>query len=244
MDSTLAGLAGEASGSVRHAGGEGRQTDLGECYRGNGGSYPAVSSLPSQPEDATQRMSAAARGDANAANQLLPLVYDQLRRAAQRQIAGEGARRTLSATGLVHEAHLKLVGPREVEWAGREHFYAAAAEARRRILIDRALARNGRNPGARNARLRAMAIAGLSSEGTDEDSDGILAFDDAVGRLDSVDTTSGGSCMPRTSSTRPRFSSAKRWRSSGRQGRQCSTLLDPVCGARFKPGVHSGRKEP
>ena len=72
-------------------------------------------------------MSAAADGDKSAANELLPLVYEQLRRTAESDLRRERPDHTLSATALVHEAYLRLVGPREVPWANRSHFYAAAA---------------------------------------------------------------------------------------------------------------------
>ncbi|MCW5766321.1 MAG: hypothetical protein KIT68_10135 [Phycisphaeraceae bacterium] len=74
---------------------------------------------PARAPDATVLLNAVGQGGREAADQLLPLVYDQLRRAAERQLAGERAGHTLSATALVHEAYLKLVGPREVPWAGR-----------------------------------------------------------------------------------------------------------------------------
>ncbi len=102
-------------------------------------------------------------------------------------MAGERAGHTLSATALVHVAYLKLAGPREVPWAGRAHFYAAAAETMRRILIDRARARHGRAPDSREARLRALAITGLESVSPAENSDGLLALDDALVRLEGVD---------------------------------------------------------
>src|SRR6185295_6883619 len=86
-------------------------------------------------------MTQAANGDRAAAHRLLPLVYDQLRRAAQIHMSNERSNHTLSATALVHEAYLKLIGPREVPWGGRGHFYAAAAEAMRRILLDHAKGR-------------------------------------------------------------------------------------------------------
>src|SRR5215471_11107417 len=86
-------------------------------------------------------MARAAGGDRAAADLLLPLVYDQLRQAAQVQMAAERRDHTLSATALVHEAYLKLAGPRDLPWAGKAHFYAAAAEAMRRILIDYARSR-------------------------------------------------------------------------------------------------------
>lgn len=96
---------------------------------------------PSTGADATILLQAAGNGDRDAADRLLPLLYNQLRQAAQRELNSERAGHTLSATALMHEAYLKLVGPREVPWAGRGHFYVAAAEAMRRILLDHAKAR-------------------------------------------------------------------------------------------------------
>src|SRR5258708_1822165 len=100
-----------------------------------------------EPNEATRYLSAAAEGDKAGADALLPLVYEQLRSVAQRRLEEERSGHTLSATGLVHEAYLKLVGPREIPWAGRGHFYAAAAEAMRRILLDHARARGRRGGG-------------------------------------------------------------------------------------------------
>ena len=102
---------------------------------------------PDGQPDVTLLMNAAADGDTAAAAQLLPLAYDQLRRAAQQRMDAERGDHTLSATALVHEAYLKLVGPRQVPWAGRGHFYAAAAQAMRRILIDHARSRAARGGG-------------------------------------------------------------------------------------------------
>lgn len=88
--------------------------------------------------EVTRILAAIERGDAGAANELLPLVYDQLRREAQRRMAGERSDHTLQATALVHEAYLRLLGDQQVPWQNRAHFFAAAAEAMRRILIDHA----------------------------------------------------------------------------------------------------------
>jgi RNA polymerase sigma factor (TIGR02999 family) len=89
--------------------------------------------------DVTRLLDAAAAGDAKAAAELLPLVYDELRLLAAARMASEAPDHTLQPTALVHEAFLKLVGPvPEATWNGRTHFYAAAAEAMRRILIDHA----------------------------------------------------------------------------------------------------------
>ena len=94
--------------------------------------------------DASRLLNAIEQGDAQAAARLLPLVYDELRRLAAAQLAGERPGQTLSATALVHEAYLRLVGcpageqEKEVRWDGRGHFFAAAAEAMRRILVETA----------------------------------------------------------------------------------------------------------
>jgi RNA polymerase sigma factor (TIGR02999 family) len=90
-------------------------------------------------DDVTQLLSAIEQGDPHAVSQLLPLVYDELRRLAARKLAGEAAGQTLQATALVHEAYLRLVGKGgEHAWNGRGHFFAACAEAMRRILVENA----------------------------------------------------------------------------------------------------------
>jgi RNA polymerase sigma factor (TIGR02999 family) len=132
--------------------------------------------------DATLLMNAAADGDTAAAEQLLPLVYDQLRRDAQQRMGSERGDHTLSATALVHEAYLKLVGPRQVPWAGRGHFYAAAAQAMRRILIDHARSRAAR--GGTGLRLEDIGDVGAL---TAADSEQILAVDAALTRLEADD---------------------------------------------------------
>ena len=113
---------------------------------------------------------------------LLPLVYDQLRAVAQRALAAERPGHTLQATALVHEAYLQLVGEREIPWASRAHFYVAAAEAMRRILIDHARARGrvtrGGGGGGR-ARLTLSDVTDLASK-----PDQILRFGEAFGRLE------------------------------------------------------------
>ncbi|HKB40231.1 MAG TPA: ECF-type sigma factor [Gemmataceae bacterium] len=97
--------------------------------------------------DVTRILSAIEQGEPHAAEQLLPLVYDELRRLAAQRLAQEKPGQTLQATALVHEAYLRLVGdlapgdPPGAKWDGRGHFFAAAAEAMRRILVERARAR-------------------------------------------------------------------------------------------------------
>src|SRR5262245_58254542 len=89
--------------------------------------------------DVTRLLDAATAGDRKAAADLLPLVYDELRRLAAARMAAESADHTLQPTALVHEAYLRLVGPADqLRWESRGHFFAAAAEAMRRILVDAA----------------------------------------------------------------------------------------------------------
>ena len=88
--------------------------------------------------DVSEVLSAAVEGDPLAAEQLLPLVYEELRKLAALRLAGERSEQTLQATALVHEAWLRLAGSNRQQWRGRSHFFGAAAEAMRRILIDKA----------------------------------------------------------------------------------------------------------
>ena len=103
--------------------------------------------------DVTQILQAASAGDPRAAAELLPLVYDELRRLAAHRLAGEAQAHTLQPTALVHEAWLKVAGTDERTWQGRQHFFAAAAEAMRRILVDRARRRLAAKRGAGGERL-------------------------------------------------------------------------------------------
>lgn len=134
------------------------------------------------PEDATLLLNAAASGDTSAADRLLPLVYDQLRKAAQQDLAHERADHTMSATALVHEAYLRLIGPRQIPWQNRGHFYTAAAQSMRRILIDHARSRVAKH--AKTTPLSSIAdVASLAAT----DSDTILAVDAALSRLENDD---------------------------------------------------------
>lgn len=134
--------------------------------------------------DATLLLTRAAEGDRVAADRLLPLVYDQLRKAAQIQMAGERRDHTLSATALVHEAYLKLIGPRDVPWDGRAHFYAAAAESMRRILLDHAKARGREKRGGLDGKPAGRADFASVAELAGARSEEIVSFDSALGRLE------------------------------------------------------------
>lgn len=119
------------------------------------------------------------------AAELLPLVYDALRDLAKQFMGRERIEHTLQATALVHEAYQRLVG-REVAWEGRVHFYLAAAQAMRDILIDHARTRNRqkRGGGAKRVPLDISSVADLGSEA---DVDTILALDSAICRLGEMD---------------------------------------------------------
>lgn len=145
---------------------------------------------PATTSDATLPMAAVSAGDAAAVRDLVPLVYEQLRRSAQRHLAGEragGRGHTLSATALVHEAFLRLAGPREIPWTGRAHYYAAAAEAMRRILVDHARARSAAFRGGPEARRAAINLVSLPDTESESESAGFLILDEAIARLESVD---------------------------------------------------------
>jgi RNA polymerase sigma factor (TIGR02999 family) len=138
--------------------------------------------------DVTQILAAIEQGDPSAAEQLLPLVYDELRRLAAQRLAGEGPGHTLQPTALVHEAYLKLVGPGpQPAWNGRMHFFAAAAEAMRRILIDHARRKHcaRRGGGMRRVELEDLDDVELVAGG--KDADDLLALDEALARLAAAD---------------------------------------------------------
>jgi RNA polymerase sigma factor (TIGR02999 family) len=112
--------------------------------------------------EVTGVLSAIEQGDPTAAGQLLPLLYDELRKLAAQKLAREQPGQTLSATALVHEAYLRLVGDRQFD--SRGHFFAAAAEAMRRILVERARRRNRLRHGGGRARVVLEAAASLAEE--------------------------------------------------------------------------------
>jgi RNA polymerase sigma factor (TIGR02999 family) len=130
--------------------------------------------------DATQLMRDAAEGNPQAHQELLPLVYNQLRAIAAQRMKRERPDHTLQPTALVHEAFLKLVGPRSTPWAGEAHFFAAAAEAMRQILLDHAKSKGRQKRGGTRAReaLNLSDVAALENPGE------ILALDEALCRLD------------------------------------------------------------
>ncbi len=131
--------------------------------------------------DVTHILNAIDAGDPHAAEQLLPLVYAELRRLAAAKLAHERPGQTLDATGLVHEAYLRLVGSAQpqVAWDHRGHFFAAAAEAMRRILVDRARAKATQKRGGDHQRLDLDDIPAVEVNGD------LVALDEALAELES-----------------------------------------------------------
>jgi RNA polymerase sigma factor (TIGR02999 family) len=128
----------------------------------------------------THILSAIQQGDSHAAEQLLPLVYDELRKLAAQKLAQEKPGQTLQATALVHEAYLRLVdGESARRWENRRHFFAAAAEAMRRILIENARRKQAERHGGRRTRVDLDEADVVSRSEPDE----VLDLDDALGVL-------------------------------------------------------------
>ncbi|UCC98408.1 MAG: sigma-70 family RNA polymerase sigma factor [Phycisphaerales bacterium] len=133
--------------------------------------------------DVTRILNAIEQGDARAADELLPLVYQELRRLAARKMSQEPPGQTLQATALVHEAYLRLVGSQDRNWSGRTHFFTAAAEAMRRILIDNARRKQRlkRGGGRQKVGLTDVELA------IEPPLDDLIALDEALIKLAKID---------------------------------------------------------
>jgi RNA polymerase sigma factor (TIGR02999 family) len=136
--------------------------------------------------EVTRILCAIDKGDPHAAEQLLPLVYDELRKLAAHKLAQEKPGQTLQATALVHEAYLRLVDIETIQhWDSRGHFFAAAAEAMRRILVETARRRQSEKHGGRLKRIDFDAADSL----TEPPPDDLLALDEALDQLAAEDPT-------------------------------------------------------
>jgi RNA polymerase sigma factor (TIGR02999 family) len=136
--------------------------------------------------DVTRILADIEQGDPRAAEQLLPLVYDELRRLAAQKMAQENPGQTLQATALVHEAYVRLVDREKAQdWDSRGHFFAAAAEAMRRILVEQARHKGSLKCGGNARRINLDDLAQASSESSDD----IFALDDALRDLEQHDAT-------------------------------------------------------
>ena len=135
--------------------------------------------------EVTRVIEAIQHGDLKAAEELLPMVYEELRKLAASKMANEAAGNTLQPTALVHEAWLRLIGNDNPKFAGRAHFFAAAAEAMRRILIDRARRKCALRHGAGQVRVDIQQIDLASPRADDQ----LLAVNEALDKLAAQDST-------------------------------------------------------
>ncbi len=133
--------------------------------------------------DTDRLLAAAAAGDEHSAARLLPVIYEELRRLAHDRMRNEPAGHSLQTTALVHEAYLRLVADKPTGWTGRGHFFGAAAEAMRRILIDRARSKKTRKRGGEHRRIALDAVEPF----IEPEPDDLLALDEALGKLECQD---------------------------------------------------------
>jgi RNA polymerase sigma factor (TIGR02999 family) len=129
--------------------------------------------------DVTRILDAIERGEAKATDELLPLVYEELRLLAAQKLSRESPGQTLQATALVHEAYIRLVGDESAGWDGRGHFFAAAAEAMRRILVDHARHKKTQKRGGAHHRVELDKLDVLAGEPPEN----LLRLDEALTRL-------------------------------------------------------------
>lgn len=134
-------------------------------------------------QEVTLLLSALTRGDDGAATKLIPVVYDELRRLAGSYMRRERVDHTLQATALVHEAYLKLVEQRSVDWQSRAHFFGVAAQLMRRILIDHARGHTRQKRGGEQRKVSLDEAFVFSEKQADE----LLAVDDSLNRLAEID---------------------------------------------------------
>jgi len=136
--------------------------------------------------DVTRILNALERGDAKATDELLPLVYEELRLLAAQKLSHEPPGQTLQATALVHEAYIRLVGDEPQDWDGRRHFFAAAAEAMRRILVENARRKKSVKHGGEHRRAGDIDLGALPGSAciTPEE---LFSLDDALAKLGAED---------------------------------------------------------
>lgn len=134
--------------------------------------------------DVTHILSAIEQGDPSASDELLPLVYQELRQLAQQRLAREKPGQTLQATALVHEAYLRLVGDQDQGWDSRGHFFAAAAEAMRRVLVENARRKRTEKHGGQRRRVDLDDVEPTADLGADAD---LLDLDEALRKLEAED---------------------------------------------------------
>ena len=135
--------------------------------------------------DVTKILKAIKAGRDGATDELLPIVYNELRELATNKLRHEAAGNTLQPTALVHEAYLRLIGSDDDDWENRAHFFGAAAEAMRRILIDRARSRKSQKKGGDAIQVSLDGLTEISEKKADE----LIALDEALSELEARDKT-------------------------------------------------------
>ncbi len=140
--------------------------------------------MSSRTEDVTRLLNAWSDGDRDCAEQLVPLIYDELRRLAAHYLAGERPEHTFQPTALVHEAYMRLVNLRDVRWQDRSHFFAMAARAMRRLLVDHARQNRTAKRGGADRGVPLDQAGELASPGRDPD---LIALDEALTDLAAFD---------------------------------------------------------
>lgn len=139
--------------------------------------------MPETPQNVTQLLIAWKGGDKRALDKLIPIVYDELRRQASRYLRRERAGHTLQTTALIHEAYLRLIDQRSVQWQNRAQFFGIAAQLMRRILVDHARAKHRAKRGGSDLRVSLTDVMALTK---DPDLD-LLEIDEALTRLAAID---------------------------------------------------------
>ena len=139
--------------------------------------------MPQAPQNVTQLLLGWSKGDKEALDKLVPLVYDELRRQAARYLRRERVGHTLQTTALIHEAYLRLIDQKNVHWQNRAHFFGIAAQLMRRILVDHARNKKRAKRGGSDVRV-SFSEATLKAKGQDVD---IVALDEALERLTEID---------------------------------------------------------
>jgi RNA polymerase sigma factor (TIGR02999 family) len=139
--------------------------------------------MPQTPQNVTQLLVGWSKGDKEALDKLVPLVYDELRRQAARYLRHERPGHTLQTTALIHEAYLRLIDQRNVHWQNRAHFFGIAAQMMRRILVDHARTKKRAKRGGSDVRI-SFSEAVLKTPGQDLD---FVALDEALDRLAAID---------------------------------------------------------
>ena len=169
----------------------GRRIQIDLTIRGKYPLFPLPTYLPGpgsymreSPKDITQMLIDWSNGNREALDELLPVVYSELRRQAARYLRRERVGHTLQTTDLIHEAYLKLVDQRNVRWKNRAHFFGVAAQLMRRILVDHARSRGRAKRGGLGITLPLEEGLSISADKSGED---ILALDEALTRLASID---------------------------------------------------------